>query len=116
MLERRDDTRRRVLLGGTVETAACLPQLACTVRDVSLSGARLRIASGAILPERVILRVPIRGECRLGRVVWRDGEMVGLRFEGDDPSEETRTMMRARDAEIARLRAALVAKPGDAMH
>ncbi|MGC5780459.1 PilZ domain-containing protein [Methylobacterium sp. NFXW15] len=81
MKERRDVERRRVLLGGLLETAAFLPEIACTIRNVSLTGARIRIAEGSILPERVILRVPIRGECREARIVWRDGDAVGLHFE-----------------------------------
>ncbi|MFC6792601.1 PilZ domain-containing protein [Methylobacterium komagatae] len=81
MKERRDVERRRVLLGGLIETAAFLPEIACTIRNVSLTGARIRIAEGSILPERVILRVPIRGECREARIVWRDGDSVGLHFE-----------------------------------
>lgn len=116
MLERRDDARRRVLLGGWIETAAFLPDLACTVRDVSLTGARLRIAGDAILPGRVILRVPVRGECRLGRVVWRDGESVGLRFDADDAAVDAQAAVKAREAEIARLRAALIAAPGEGLH
>lgn len=116
MLERREDARHRVLLGGFIETAAYLPEIPCTVRDVSLTGARIRIARGAILPERVMLRVPIRGECRLGRVVWRDGDAVGLHFETDVGTIATRQALKARDAEIAQLRAALIAGPGDVVH
>ena len=57
-----------------------------------------------------------RGECRLGRIVWRDGDHIGLRFETDEASVAARQSLKARDAEIARLRAALVAGPGEAMH
>ena len=114
--ERREDARRRVLFGAFIETAAFLPEIPCTVRDVSLAGVKLRVASGTILPDRVTLRVPIRGECRLGRIVWRDGDHVGLRFETDEASVAARQSLKARDAEIARLRAALVAGPGEAMH
>ena len=91
-------------------------EIACTVRDVSLTGARLRLAAGAILPDRVTLRVPIRGECRLGRIVWRDGDAVGVQFESDDGTLATGKALKARDAEIAQLRAALVIGPGDAVH
>ena len=116
MLERRDESRRRVLLGGFIETAAFLPEIACTVRDVSLTGARLRLACTAILPDRVTLRVPIRGESRLGRIVWRDGDAVGVQFEADDGTLANRKALKARDAEIARLQAALIVGPGDAVH
>jgi hypothetical protein len=81
MTERRDDARRRVCFGGQIEAAAFLPDTPCMVRDVSLTGARIRVSPDAILPERLVLHVPMRRECRLARVVWRDGDMVGLRFE-----------------------------------
>ncbi len=90
MNERRQDSRRRVCFGGQVETAAFMVDTPCMVRDVSLSGARIRIAPGAILPERVVLHVPLRGECRVARLIWREGDMVGLRFEpaGDESRPE----------------------------
>lgn len=86
MNERRQDSRRRVCFAGQVETAAFMVDTPCMVRDVSLTGARIRIAPGAILPERVVLHVPLRSECRVARLVWREGDMVGLRFEpaGDE--------------------------------
>lgn len=86
MNERRQDSRRRVCFGGQVETAAFMAETPCMIRDVSLSGVRIRIDPGAILPERVVLHVPLRGECRLARLIWREGDMVGLRFEaaGDE--------------------------------
>lgn len=92
MKERRDVERRRVLLGGLIETAAFLPEIACTIRNVSLTGARIRIAEGSILPERVVLRVPIRGECRDARVVWRVGDAVGLHFEAASTSLPRKTV------------------------
>ncbi len=90
MIERRDVARRRVCLGGLIETAAFLPEIACTIRNVSITGARIRIAEGSILPERVTLRVPIRGECREARIVWREGDAVGLHFES--PSKPPRSV------------------------
>ncbi len=93
MIERREDTRRRVCLGGMIETAAFLPETPCTLRNVSLAGAQVRVCPTAILPERFVLHVPIRGERRLARLAWRDGEWVGLRFESEGdapPSAEAR--------------------------
>ena len=80
MTERRDGARRRVCLGGFVETAAFLPDLPCTVRDVSLDGARIRV-EGRLPAGRIRLSVPIRGEQRIGRVIWQVGNEAGIRFE-----------------------------------
>ena len=83
MNERRDETRRRVCLGGQIETAAFLPAIPCMVRNVSLAGAQLRVCPAAILPERLMLYVPVRGERRIARLAWREGDKVGLRFDGE---------------------------------
>lgn len=88
MIERRVDARRRVLLGGLIETAAFLPPVPCTVRNVSLSGVRIEVAAGAVLPSRLVLHVPLRGQHLTVCVVWREGSAVGLRFEGDLPAPE----------------------------
>ena len=102
MSERRDEVRRRVCFAGLIETAAFLPTLPCMVRDVSLTGARLKIDAAAILPDRVVLAVPLRGEQRRARVVWRQGEMAGLRFE----VEQSRTAVSADARAAQHLRAA----------
>ncbi|GJD33740.1 PilZ domain-containing protein [Methylobacterium aerolatum] len=81
MDERRQDARRRVCLGGLIEAAAFLPEIPCTLRNVSLTGAQVRVAPGAILPERIVLSVPSRGEQRLAELVWREGELAGFRFQ-----------------------------------
>ncbi len=80
MNERRQDARRRVCLGGLIEAAAFLPEIPCTIRNVSLTGAQVRLSSGAILPERIVLTVPMRGEQRLAELVWREGDLAGFRF------------------------------------
>ena len=49
MIDRRRTARRRVCLGGRVRVAAFLPELDCTVRDVSLDGAGIRVAAETIL-------------------------------------------------------------------
>ncbi|WP_331308405.1 hypothetical protein [Methylobacterium oryzae] len=40
MVERRRTARRRVCLGGRLRVAAFLPEIECTIRDVSLDGAQ----------------------------------------------------------------------------
>ncbi len=79
------------------------------MRDVSLTGARIRVASGAILPQRLVLRVPMRNEQRIARLVWRDGDMAGLAFE----EEAGRT--KAED-DPAQVRAAMNERPDGPLH
>ena len=116
MIERRETSRRRVCFGGLVRPAAFLPGIACTLRDVSLDGARLWLAPGTTLPHRFELVVPCRGETRSARVVWREGDAVGLTFENAGPVavakadgvQDVLLRLRESEAEIARLRAALL--------
>ena len=116
MIERRETARRRVCFGALVRPAAFLPDIACTLRDVSLDGARLRLAPGTTLPHRFDLVVPCRGETRRARVVWRSGDAVGLGFERArratapraDGDRDILLRLAQGEAEIARLRTALL--------
>ena len=110
MIERRQTARRRVCLGGFARVAAFLPEIACTLRDVSLGGVRIRVDPSATLPDRFDLVVPCRGQTRRVRVVWRDGDAAGLGFD-DAPSEgaphDLLRRLAESEAEVARLRSAL---------
>ncbi|MHC2018923.1 PilZ domain-containing protein [Methylobacterium sp. CM6247] len=56
-------------------------ELACTVKDVSKSGARLGIPSNQALPEAFLLRIVGREFiCRV-RIAWRRGDYTGVRIE-----------------------------------
>lgn len=127
MIERRETARRRVCLAGLVRVATFLPEIACTLRDVSLDGARIRLPAGTVLPARFDLRVPCRDETRRARIVWRAGDMAGLGFENLRPDVEPDDVtpadllrrLGASEEEVARLRAALVspcAVPPDRLH
>lgn len=120
MTERRETARRRVCYGGLVRVATFLPEIACTLRDVSLEGARIRLAPETALPACFDLVVPCRGETRRARLIWRAGDMAGVAF-GDAPADSVTGDVSAADllrrlaeseAEVARLRAAL-ASAGD---
>ncbi|SEO80477.1 PilZ domain-containing protein [Methylobacterium sp. UNC300MFChir4.1] len=111
MVERRRTARRRVCLGGRLRVAAFLPEIDCTVRDVSLDGARVRLPAEALLPDCVELFIPCRGETRRAFVAWRAGESVGLGFAETRAATEPEAVARrlaASEAEVARLRAALL--------
>ncbi|MEE7440058.1 pilus assembly protein PilZ [Methylobacterium oryzae] len=100
MVERRRTARRRVCLGGRLRVAAFLPEIDCTVRDVSLDGARVRLPAEAVLPDCVELFIPCRGEIRRAFVAWRAGESVGLGFAetraATEPEAPPRRPLRSR--------------------
>ena len=120
MIERRETARRRVCFGGLVRVASFLPEIACILRDVSLDGARIRVAPGTALPACFDLVVPCRGETRRARVVWRDGDTAGLGFEDAAADTVSRDVSAAdllqrlgeSEAEVARLRAKLAPARG----
>ena len=111
VVDRRRTARRRVCLGGRLRVAAFLPDLNCTVRDVSLDGARIRVPADAALPDCIELFIPCRGETRRAFIAWRAGESVGLGSAETGAATQPAAIARrlaASEAEVARLRAALL--------
>lgn len=75
--DRREHQRRQILWWGQIEVGT--DHLACTVFDLSLSGAKLRTSRPTMVQERVRLVIPPFGGFE-GEVVWsRDGRL-GVRF------------------------------------
>jgi hypothetical protein len=57
------------------------PPLACSIADISESGARLNLENNAELPDNfILLLTAIGGARRQCRVIWRDGATVGVKF------------------------------------
>ena len=76
--ERRRATRKRVLWSGQVETVE--PRfVSCTVLDVSLQGARVRLDEGA-LPQGPLAIALSRFGTFQAEVVWTRDSVSGLRF------------------------------------
>ena len=78
MSERRGDPRRRTLKSGKVVLNNGASVIDCTVRDVSVHGARLMVPSPLGIPDTFELR--ISGIPRAVRVVWRTDTMIGVSF------------------------------------
>jgi hypothetical protein len=58
--------------------------LACTISDISESGARLTLDGGGELSDRFVLLFTRNGSTRRRcRVVWRSGSTVGVAFTTD---------------------------------
>ena len=79
--ERRAHIRRKTFLGGTVSNEA-ITRFSCIVRDLTVDGARVECAANRWLPDTFRFSIPAK-HCQLrGRVVWRNGNMVGVYFDG----------------------------------
>jgi hypothetical protein len=77
MIERRALPREPVLAPGEIVLHGSEP-LPCFVRNVTPTGARLRLGTAVPLPTRFPLR--ISGRTELAELIWQNGTSVGVRF------------------------------------
>ena len=78
--ERRQAPRRRVLKAGIVAFNDRFVSLQCTVRDISATGARLRVDGSINVPDKFELIVEIDGMEVLCEVVSRKASQIAVRF------------------------------------
>jgi hypothetical protein len=72
--------RRRVLKAGIAASNDRRLTVACTVRDVSATGARLRAESSVGIPDTFELIIEVDGLEADCQVVWRKANEVGVKF------------------------------------
>jgi hypothetical protein len=77
-MEKRTEPRNRTFKAGTIEFHG--GAIDCTLRNVSLTGAVLDVASPLGIPEEFTLRVSADGSRRLCRIVWRREKRIGVAF------------------------------------
>jgi hypothetical protein len=81
MDEKRNNQRRRVLKSGKIVFANGSFSVDCTIRNLSDTGARLQVPTSVAIPDRFTL-VDVHGGTRHeALVVWRRGDLLGVRFE-----------------------------------
>jgi hypothetical protein len=79
--------RRDVHYPVAIEHLADGATTSCLIEDVSQTGVRLRVKDNAALPEEFILRLGAnRVSHRHCRLVWREGDTVGVRFIDEKPA------------------------------
>lgn len=79
MEERRAHTRTRTLKGGSITTEIVSGQ-PCTIRNLSEAGACLQIDGGVPVPDSFSLVIKPELKRRSCAVIWRAGNLVGVRF------------------------------------
>jgi hypothetical protein len=72
--------RRRVLKAGIAASNDRHLTVGCTVRDVSATGARLRVESSVGIPDTFELIIEVDGLEADCQVVWRKANEVGVKF------------------------------------
>ena len=75
--DRREHARRSVVWSGQIRIDD--NDVSCVVHDISEGGARLRAGTSLTENDRLMLRIEGVGEIA-GRVAWRHGDMIGIRF------------------------------------
>lgn len=78
--ERRAHPRHRVLKGAKAVFNQNQSVIDCTVRDLSLGGAKLACADAASLPDIFQLIITSDRELRDVRVAWRKSRELGVAF------------------------------------
>ncbi|MCS3730001.1 PilZ domain-containing protein [Bradyrhizobium betae] len=78
MIEKRAAQRHRVFKGGTIifEDSG----IACTVRNMSASGAAIDLEGPVTLPQSFTLSIARDNFARNCRAVWRSDRRIGLAF------------------------------------
>jgi len=79
--DKRRAPRKRVLKGATIAYNDRSSTMSCVVRDISETGARLRLPKGQIAPGRFDLFIELDGVEVPCAVAWRRGEEIGVSFE-----------------------------------
>jgi hypothetical protein len=93
---RRGQTRRRTVLSGLIVSGQTT--IPCTLRDLSVGGARLQLQSDQPLPKAITLVDRTNGIAHAAAIAWRSGRDLGVRFQR---SIDLKT---ATDGEAANLR------------
>lgn len=79
--KRRTSQRRRVLKGGIIAFNNRRSTLPCTVRNVSDTGALLRMPGAITPPDTFDLLIELDGLEASCTVMWRRGDEVGVHFD-----------------------------------
>ncbi len=79
--ELRKKPRRHFHYNARILVDTTTPPVACSISDISESGARLSFEGEHELPETFTLLLTMNGGARRRcRVVWRDGSALGVEF------------------------------------
>ena len=77
-MERRAIQRQRILKAGSIEFDGT--GVDCTIRNISLLGAALEVASPVGIPHEISLLVLSQHVRQHGYIVWRKERRMGVRF------------------------------------
>ncbi|WP_026379564.1 PilZ domain-containing protein [Afifella pfennigii] len=79
--EKRSQHRARALKGAKIVLNSRHSTIDCLVRDLSEDGAKLKVEDPLNVPESFELLMGADESLRRARVIWREGQFVGVKFE-----------------------------------
>lgn len=85
----RGENRQRTLLSGKIVCKTGRQSFDCGVRDLTESGARVKISPGLFFADDCSLVVPHRRIVYDAQVAWRRSNEVGLKFIKSQPLKDT---------------------------
>jgi hypothetical protein len=91
--EARIAPRRRMLKAGKIAYRERHVTLECLVRDISATGARLKVQGSVSAPDSFELLIPLDGLEANCQVVWRSGPHLGVKFLGSPRMIAKRTQV-----------------------
>lgn len=77
----RQNERSRLVQAAKLRSPAGGPAVSCMIRDISSTGARLRVPLGFQADGNVLITAPAIGVDRRARIVWHDASSIGVAFE-----------------------------------
>jgi hypothetical protein len=80
MKEQRQIPRQKSFLRGFVYFGNSPSAVDCLVRDISGTGARLKISGGFPAADIIDLHIPIKGQTLHAKVQWREADEIGIAF------------------------------------
>ncbi len=86
--ERRPKSRRRVLLAGKVSYFDGAHEFACSIRDISDTGAKIALPKGQPIPKTIALANLTARVLYKAEVVWNNGRDAGVRFLEQIPASD----------------------------
>jgi PilZ domain len=80
---KRQAARLRVLKGAKIVPLTTWSLTDCTVRDLSITGAKLRCAEAAKIPDEFRLLLPTENTIQNAKVMWRKDDVLGVEFTAE---------------------------------
>ncbi len=74
--------RQAVDMHGKILRGDSLPESICSIRNMSMMGAELRVGADQTFPEEFLLFVRVDGRTYRCRQHWREGTRLGVEFIG----------------------------------